>query len=69
MHQSALTIGAALSNYYLDKTVLLPKTSVTKPHTGIPENITRAGSYFCRTALNRDRFGPKYRDAGWLASR
>jgi hypothetical protein len=41
----------------------------SKPHTGIPENITRAGSYFCRTALNRDRFGPKYRDAGWLASR
>jgi hypothetical protein len=26
MHQSALTIGAALSNYCLDKTVLLPKT-------------------------------------------
>ena len=40
-----------------------------EPQTGIPENITRAGSYFCRTALNRDRFGPKYRDAGWLASR
>ena len=26
MHQSALTIGAALSNYCLDKTTLLPKT-------------------------------------------
>jgi hypothetical protein len=26
MHQSALTIGAALSNYCLDKTALLPKT-------------------------------------------
>jgi hypothetical protein len=26
LHQSALTIGAALSNYCLDKTVLLPKT-------------------------------------------
>jgi hypothetical protein len=26
MHQSALTIGAALSNFCLDKTALLPKT-------------------------------------------
>ena len=34
-----------------------------------PENITRPGSYFCRTELNRDMFGPKYRDAGWFASR
>ncbi len=24
-----------------------------------PENITRPGSYFCRIALSRDRFGPK----------
>jgi hypothetical protein len=23
-----------------------------KPHTGSPENITRPGSYFCRTALS-----------------
>ena len=33
-----------------------------------PENMIRPGSYFCRTALSRDRFGPKYRDGGWLAS-
>ena len=44
-------------------------TAETNRQTGNPENITRAGSYFCRTPLNRDRFGPKYRDAGWLASR
>ncbi|EUA10562.1 hypothetical protein I546_3618 [Mycobacterium kansasii 732] len=35
----------------------------------IPENMTRLGSYFCRTALSRAKFGPKYRDGGWPASR
>jgi hypothetical protein len=34
-----------------------------------PENMTRPGSYFCRTELSRDMFGPKYRDAGWFTSR
>jgi hypothetical protein len=34
-----------------------------------PENMMPLGSYFCRTALSRDRFEPKYRAVGVLASR
>ena len=41
----------------------------TKSQTGMPENITRPGSYVCRTASSRDRFGPKYREADCPASR
>jgi len=46
-----------------------PSTSHSAGQKFSPENMTRPGSYFCRTALSRDMFGPKYRDAGWLASR
>src|SRR5882672_4872774 len=34
-----------------------------------PENMIRPGSYFCRVAASCERLAPKYRDAGWFASR
>jgi hypothetical protein len=33
------------------------------------ENMIRPGSYFCLAAVSRDKLAPKYREAGWFASR
>lgn len=38
---------------------LAPPRSPPHDYKFSPENMTRRGSYFCRTALSRARFGPK----------